>query len=149
MARKRGRLRNATAELGGRERENGFYRFSSSNNVAINSLTLGVLEAEASAPGAFSSPPFEGAKASRRTEKANGFGAKSAQGLSKTFEESRAVADDAFVDGINVFFRHRGQRIVRPAKCDATVNFERQDSQKNVILIVANFKFVALNRNES
>ncbi|MBR2006045.1 MAG: hypothetical protein IJ991_17935, partial [Thermoguttaceae bacterium] len=97
---------------------------------------------------AFSSPSFWGAKTSRRTEKANGFGAKSAQGLTKAFDESGAgeEAVETLDAGIDVFFRQRGQRIVRPAKCEATVSFERQDSQKNVILIVANFNAVALNR---
>ena len=125
---------------------------SSSSSVAINSLTLGVLEAAASTLGASSSPPISGAKASRRTEKANGLGAKSAQGLKETFDESRETsgADGCAVGelavGICVLFRQRGQRIARPAKCEATVSSERQDSQKNVILIVANFKRVTLKR---
>lgn len=131
---------------GGRMRQ----RFSSSSSVAINSLTLGVLEAEVSTSSAFSSPSPSGeTKVSSRTEKAKGFGTKSAQGLAKAAVDSRtrepddcesaaeADASGAFAAGIRVFRRQRGQRIVRPAKCEATVSSERQDSQKNVILILS------------
>ena len=120
-------------------------------------MTLGVLEAGVSEEVAFSSPPFSGANVSRRTEKANGLGAKSAQSFAKTFEDSRPVDptcdcepsgegaawEAASTDGIRVLRRQRGQRIVRPAKCEATVSSERQDSQENVIFIIPNFKRVS------
>lgn len=112
----------------------------------MSSLTLGVLETAASGVAAnASSSTLVGTKVSRRTENAKGLGAKSAQGLTGERDasdastpddsEERSDVDAALCDGIDVFCRQRGQRTTRPAKREATVNSERQESQTKVIFI--------------
>lgn len=111
----------------------------------MSSLTLGVLETTASGVSSNESSAFVGTKVSRRTVNAKGLGTKSAQGLAcerdvsdaSTLDgsEETSEVDAALCDGIDVFCRQRGQRTTRPAKREATVNSERQESQTKVIFI--------------